>query len=230
MSDATTRRLAGPLSVLVGLALLTGCTDDGEPPASPPGAAPSLRTDGGSVSELRLAARPAAQRTVVRRVWGRWPDAAGSARTQRLQRQTGQAVARWMDRGFVDPAYPTGDFRGAFSTFTAGAAAQARRQDWLTTNRALGRRLVDVVPVRRTVGVVAFAPAGSAVGATASVALVLRGLGAAGRRSELAVTGELFLTRERGSWQIFGYDLQRSVGRPGSDVNSQDRRGRSEGE
>ncbi len=214
--------MAGPLSVLVGFALLVGCTDDDEPAA--PDARATLRTSGGSVTELRLAAEPAPQRTAVRRVWGRWPDDARSARTERLQRQTGQAVAQWMDRGFVDAGYPTAEFRGAFATFTPGAAAQARRQEWLTTNRTLGRRLVDVVPVRRSVGVVAFAPAGSAVGATASVVLVLRGLGESGRRSELAVTGELYLTRERGRWRIFGYDLQRSVGPPGSYARTQHRR------
>ena len=68
--------------------------------------------------------------------------------------------------------------------------------------------------MKRTVSVTAFAPKGSAVGATADVALVLQGVAESGRRSRLSVTGELHLTRVDGNWRIFGYDLQRSVHAP----------------
>ena len=63
---------------------------------------------------------------------------------------------------------------------------------------------------------VAFAPHGRAVGATAVVQLVLLGLRADGNRVEIAVTGDLYLTRPGQPWQVFGYDLQRSTGAPGS--------------
>lgn len=204
------RARAGALAVLAAAAL-GACTDDSDSSEDPsqPGA-------GGTVSELGLAAEPAQQRTRVRKVWGRWPADDDSARTRSLERATGRVVGAWINRAFVAADYPTSEFDHAFSTFTRGAAAQARRDSWLTTNQTLGDRLVDAVPVQRTVWITAFAPKGSAVGATAEVALVLHGLGESGRRSKLSVTGELHLSRFDGSWRIFGYDLQRSVRAAGS--------------
>lgn len=193
---------------VLAAAALGACTDDSD------SGDPSLPGEGGTVSGLGLPAEPAEQRTQVRRVWGRWPAGDDSARTLSLQRATGRVVGAWIDRAFVAVDYPASEFDGAFATFTRGAAAQARRDSWLTTNRTLGDRLVDAVPVKRTVSVTAFAPKGSAVGATADVALVLRGVAESGQRSKLSVTGELHLTRVDGRWRIFGYDLQRSVHAP----------------
>ena len=195
------------MAVLAATAL-GACTDDsdsGDPPQ--PG-------EGGTVSGLGLPAEPAEQRTQVRKVWGRWPPGDDSARTRSLQRATGRVVGAWIDRAFVAVDYPASEFDGAFATFTRGAAVQARRDSWLTTNQTLGDRLIDAVPVKRTVSVTAFAPKGSAVGATADVALVLQGVAQSGQRSKLSVTGELHLTRVDGNWRIFGYDLQRSVHAP----------------
>lgn len=209
--SAAPRRLTGPLRraaagavALLAAAALGACTDDSDSAdSSQPG-------EGGTVSGL-LPAEPAEQRTQVRRVWGRWPADKDSARTRSLQSATGRVVGAWIDRAFVAVDYPATEFAGAFETFTRGAAAQARRDSWLTTNQTLGDRLVDAVPVKRTVSVVAFAPRGSAVGATADVALVLRGVAESGQPSRLSVSGELHLTRIDGRWRIFGYDLQRSV-------------------
>jgi len=190
-------------------AALGACTDDSDSSGDP-----SQPGEGGTVSGLGLPAEPAEQRTQVRRVWGRWPPGDDSARTRSLQRATGRVVGAWIDRAFVAVDYPASEFDGAFATFTRGAAVQARRDSWLTTNQTLGDRLVDAVPVKRTVSVTAFAPKGSAVGATADVALVLQGVAESGQRSRLSVTGELHLTRADGNWRIFGYDLQRSVHAP----------------
>jgi len=190
---------------VLAAAALGACTDDSD------SGDPSQPGEGGTVSGLGLPAEPAEQRTQVRRVWGRWPPGDDSARTRSLQRATGRVVGAWIDRAFVAVDYPASEFDGAFATFTRGAAVQARRDSWLTTNQTLGDRLVDAVPVKRTVSVTAFAPKGSAVGATADVALVLQGVAESGQRSKLSVTGELHLTRVDGRWRIFGYDLQRSV-------------------
>ena len=94
----------------------------------------------------------------------------------------------------------------------------------LTTSADVGADLVDVVPTLRTVQLRAYAPHGHAVGATASVELVLLGLRAGGERVEVAVTGDLYLTRPgAGPWRVFGYDLQRSVGPPGGYARAQRR-------
>lgn len=237
-------RTAGPgwvigCAVVLAIGLLSGCTGDDESESGPtttatsrPTAPPTTESvrGGGSVAELRVDRAPAPQTTIVRRVWGRWPAADDAPRTRRLVEQTGRAVRTWLDRGFVEVAYPSRRFDGAFADFTPGAAALARRQASLTTNRSLGTRLVDVVATRRVVRVTAFAPRGTAVGATADVTLVLQGVGEAGRRNETVVLAELSLTRTNGRWKVFGYDVQRSVGPPGTFAEANRRAGGSGGD
>ncbi len=159
----------------------------------------------------RLSRKPAAPRTRVTRVAGRWPGDKVGPRTRRLAAQTGRPVQSWLTRGFIAPDYPTRHFGGAFRSFTPDARRDARRQPGLTTNAVLGPSVVDAVPVRRLVLVSALAPAGRAVGATADVSLVLRGLRRSGRRTDLRLDGQVFLTHVGGRWRIFGYDLQRSL-------------------
>ena len=133
-----------------------------------------------------------------------------------------------MNRAYVGVDYPTTGPRGidgAFATFTSGAGRDARRQDHLTTAVDIGADLVDVVPTRRTVQLVAFAPDGRAVGASAVVQLVLLGVRANSEEVEVAMTGDLYLTRPGHTWQVFGYDLRRSTGAPGSYAHSQDKQG-----
>jgi len=223
MSDARGAASARVCAAVLAAGMLAGCPGDDEREARPPATTTTTTTTtettrprGGRVTEPRLDRAPAPQKTIVTRVWGRWPARQAAPRTRRLEQQTGRAVRTWLDGGFVRPAYPTRRFDGAFADFTPGAAALARRQPRLTTNRALGPRLVAAVPTRRVVRVTAFAPRGAAVGATADVTLVLRGLGAGGRSTETVVRAQLSLTRTRGAWKVFAYDVQRSVGAPGS--------------
>jgi hypothetical protein len=127
-------------------------------------------------------------------------------------------VTAWMDHAYVRVDYPTrgrGSLAGAFATFTPGAGRDARR-DQLTVDLDLGADLVDAVPTRRTVQLVAYAPRGRPLGVTAVVQLVLLGLRADGERIETALTGELYLTRPGARWQVFGYEVDRSTGAPGS--------------
>ncbi len=226
--------------MVLAVGLLPGCTGDDEPESAPtttatsrttaPPPATQSRRGGGGVAEPRVDRAPAPQTTIVRRVWGRWPAADDAPRTRRLAEQTGRAVRTWLDRGFVEVAYPSRRFDGAFADFTPGAAALARREASLTTNRSIGTRLVDVVATRRVVRVTAFAPRGTAVGATADVTLVLQGVGEAGRRYETVVQAELSLTRTNGRWKVFGYDVRRSVGAPGTFAEANRRAGGSGGD
>jgi hypothetical protein len=191
---------------------LTGCTgDDDSDPAdgSEPAAAGVTQT---------LDREAAPQKVTVRRVFGTWPRRGEARRSAQLARQAGRAVTGWMDRAYVRVDYPLDgpkSVAGAFATFTAGAGKDARR-DRLAADPERGPDLVDVVPTRRTVQLLAYAPRGRAVGATAVVQLVLLGLRADGERVETALTGELFLTRPGSRWRVFGYDVQRSTGAPGS--------------
>jgi hypothetical protein len=201
-------------ATVLAVTAVSGCTGDDDPESSattdpPPAAEGPAQT---------LQREPAPERVTVRRVWGEWPARGQAQRSAQLARQAGRAVTAWMDHAYVRVDYPTEgprSFAGAFATFTPGAGRDARR-DRLTVDADLGARLVDAVPTRRTVQLVGFAPRGRPVGATAVVQLVLLGLRADGARVETALSGELYLTRPGARWQVFGYDVDRSTGAPGS--------------
>jgi 6-phosphofructokinase len=57
---------------------------------------------------------------------------------------------------------------------------------------------------------------GRAAGANAHVLLVVVGARDDGSQVELVIRGELNLTPGSRSWKVFGFDLQRTVGAPGT--------------
>jgi len=202
------RRLAVPA---ISLVLLAGaCSDDGggeettPEPADRAAGAPTLRQ------------QPADLDVEIARLSGALPKAAAQDLSQRL----GRVVATWFDGGFLTGDYPRENFAG-YASFTPDAARLARRDAGVTSNAQLGSQWVQVVPTRQVVRLYVFAPAHRPSGATARVELVMVGMSDAGTASELAVTGELFLTKTDNGWRIFGYDLQRSVGKPGAYADRQ---------
>lgn len=206
--------------VLVGA---TACTGGDETEAEPEAEAEPEPTSqgarhverGGESEGLpRLSREPAPIQVRVRQVWGQWPGVE-ARRTDVLARQAGRAVTGWMSASTA---------RDALAGFTPGARAEARRRPVVVSHAVARRGPLDVVPTRRLVQLVAYAPRGTAVGATASVQLVLLGLRSDDSRVETAVTGDLYLTRGGGAgggaWQVFGYDLERRTGKPGAVVRS----------
>jgi hypothetical protein len=209
--DDMRRRLLAPalaLALLVG-----GCSGDeaDDEAAEPPGqaGAPTLRQ------------HPADLDVRIARVAGHLPKATARDVSQRL----GRVVATWFDGAFLTGDYPREHFAG-YASFTRDAARLARRSAGITSNVRLGPRWVEVVPTRRVVRLHVFAPGHRASGATASVELVMVGIGSAGDASELAVTGDLYLTKTDAGWRIFGFDLNRSVGEPGDFAGRSGRRDR----
>lgn len=200
-------------SIVLSTVVLAGC-DDTDDASVAPSVAPVPTTVASDGATLRVRGEQLATR--VGTVAGHLPSAQRRALVRRL---TG-IVASWVDAGFVSGDYPRDDFSKAFSRFTPVAARLASRQQRITTNAALGPDLVELVPTRQKVTFSIFAPDGRAAGATADVSLVLLGVLADDREVEVAVAGQLYLTRDPG-WRIFGFDLQREVRAPGSD-----RRGR----
>ncbi len=202
VSDKRRLFLAPALALVV---LLGACSDDSDDPAAsdPPSraGAPTIRQ------------QPVGLDVKIARVAGHLPKAAAKDLTHRL----GRVVEGWFKGGFLAGDYPRKHFAG-YASFTADAARLARRDAEVTTNVQLGSQWTQVVPTRQRVRLFVFAPGHRPSGATADVQLVLLGAGSAGAMSELAVTGQLYLTKTESGWQIFGFDLQRSVGAPGAFV------------
>jgi hypothetical protein len=196
------RRLVAPILALA--VLLGGCSDDsddeGVPPDPPSRAgAPTIR------------AQPVGLDVKIARLSGHLPKAA----TRDLSHRLGRVVATWFEGGFLAGDYPREQFAG-YASFTPDAARLARRDAAVTSNARLGSRWTQVVATRQRVRLFVFAPGHRPSGATADVQLVMVGAGSRGAASELAVTGQLYLTKTKAGWRIFGFDLRRAVGEPGS--------------
>lgn len=198
------RRSIAP-SLALALALSIGaCSGDEETDSTP--AQPADRAGAPTLRQ-----RPVPLDVSIARLAGRLPK----SEARDLERRLGRVVATWINGGFLAGDYPRKRFTG-YARFTPDAARLARRGSGVTSNARLGRTWVQAVPTRQRVRLHVFAPGHRPSGATARVELVLVGAGAAGVVSELAVTGDLYLTKTTAGWRIFGFDLNRSVGAPGA--------------
>ena len=121
------------------------------------------------------------------------------------------AIETWM--GGFDAGI---DSSAAFAAYTPGAAALAREQATVTTTANLDPELVEVVPTRRSAKVAVLAAGGRAVGASADVLLVVVGAAADETSLELVVRADLQLTPTAKGWKVFGFELARNQGAPGS--------------
>ena len=192
----------------------SACTGDSEPGPDPvPPVEMSTSTPGPDpvppVESLTVEPGPLNVRVRVR---GALPEPAAAG----LRRGVTRAVGGWMASSFTDGPLPRSDFSAAYATYTDGAARQARSQSAVTTNATLGPELLELVPTHRVARVSARGVGGRAAGATARVLLVVVGAREDGSQVELVIRGELNLTPAGRIWKVFGFDLQRSVGKPGT--------------
>ncbi|QCW50520.1 hypothetical protein FE634_09040 [Nocardioides dongxiaopingii] len=179
---------------LLAGSVLAGCSGDDEPGPAPASssAAPSEE------------AAPLTTKASLGTVTGKLPPAARRS----LRTDVGAAVDAWID-GAYGGDYPRTDFDGAFTTFTAGARQRAEADRRLMTNSGVGDSVDAVELTARRVRVDALARGGRAAAATAHVHVGLRVTGTDGEVRRDRVVGSLFLTRERGGWKVFGYDVKR---------------------
>jgi hypothetical protein len=201
VSDMRRRFVAPALALVV---LLGGCSDDSDDDSASPD--PPSRAGAPTIRQ-----QPVGLDVKIARLSGHLPKAATRDLTHRL----GRVVATWINGGFLAGDYPRKHFVG-YASFTRDAARLARRDAAVTSNVQLGPRWTQVVPTRQRVRLFVFAPGHRPSGATADVQLVMVGAGSTGATSELAVTGQLYLTKTGSGWRIFGFDLHRSVGAPGA--------------
>ena len=152
-----------------------------------------------------LAAHPVPTRTTIHRVFGRLPD----ARRKAVRRQVGAVVDRWWEAAYLGGAYPRSSFPSAFPGFTDAAETRARRDKALLTNQTGGPRIDSVTARKRIVVVDILATRGQARTVTAHVLLRFDTTGS--KTGTTTVRGRLFLTRKRGAWRIFGYDIAKGA-------------------
>lgn len=191
------RRVA-VLALVLLLALSSGCRSEAEPGAAPER---TSRRD----AQVTLASHPVPTRTGIHRVHGRLPV----ARRKAVRRQVGAVVDRWWEAAYLGGTYPRTGFPSAFPGFTDAAEARARQDKALLTNQTGGPRISSVTARRRTITLDILATGGQARAATAHV--VLRFETSGEKSGTTTVRGRLFLTRERGAWRIFGYDVTKGA-------------------
>ena len=191
------RRRAGLALALVLALTGTACSagSDADPSASPERLS---RHD----AQVSLASHPPVTTTTkIHRVHGRLPD----ARRKVVRKQVGAVVDRWWDAAFLGGTYPRSRFPDAFPGFTRSAEQRARRDKALLTNQTRGPHIDSVTATRRTVALDILATDRQARAATAHFVLTFDSDG--DRAGTTTVRGRLFLTRTRGAWRIFGYDV-----------------------
>ncbi len=116
-------------------------------------------------------------------------------------------VDRWLDAAYVAGDYPRSKFGEAYPGFTEDAAKLAAEQPGLMSNTGVADRVDTVTATRRVVRVDVLAPKGDAAGATAHVNLVIELAGKVERTDQ--IRGRVLLTRARGGWRVFGFDVER---------------------
>lgn len=194
---ARARRLAAPLLVLL-VSLTTACQSTAEPSAAPERLS---RAD----SRATLTSHPASTRTSIHRVFGRLPD----ARRKAVRKQVGAVVDRWWEAAYLGGTYPRSGFPSAFPGFTDAAEVRARGDKALLTNRTGGPRIDSVTARKRIVALDILATGRQARTVTAHVLLTFDTTGS--KTGTTTVRGRLFLTRKRGAWRIFGYDIAKGA-------------------
>jgi hypothetical protein len=197
MTSPVRRAGAAAAAALALTCAATACTgDDGAGGA--PGADPSSAA----------ADRPAVETSVAfGRVTGRLPRPA----RERLGSQVHDVVDRWTRAAYLGGDYPRRDFSDSWPGFTAGAAEQARQDRELMSNQDIGERVDEVDARRSRVRIDVLAVRKRPVGVTARVLLAFRTRGDLER--VVRVQGRLYLTRTGRGWQVFGYDISKSMSR-----------------
>lgn len=206
------RHTCAALAAILGLGMTTtACTDDSISAANEPSKDSDASTSAAPNSTVSteapivLARTDAPLEVTIGQLRGGVP---GRERAQ-LRRAISEPIVSWIDGGFAVDDYPTNDFSEAFTAWTPQAASLAREHRDVTTNAAIGPDVQAVIIDERQVRLFVFATRGVVGGATAEVSLEVAGVRPDGSESRFTVDGELYLTRDSSTWQIFGYDLQR---------------------
>jgi hypothetical protein len=186
------------LALVLLVPLTSACQSSAEPSAAPERLS---RSD----AQATLASNPAPTKVGIHRVHGRLPV----ARRKVVRRQVGAVVDRWWEAAYLGGTYPRSSFPAAFPGFTAAAEQRARADKALLTNQTAGPRIDSVTARQRKVTLDILATDRQARAVTAQFVLKLDTTGQ--KTGTTTVRGRLFLTRKRGAWRVFGYDVAKGA-------------------
>jgi hypothetical protein len=193
VSGAATVALATALSVVL---LSAGCTNPSGDRSEPSG------SGGGGE-----AATPAAVETQVS--FGEITGKLGRPAREQLSADVQSVVDGWLDAAYVGGDYPRTDFAASWPGFTKGAQADATGDADLMSNQDVGADIDGVEPVGRALRIDVLAVKRKPVGVTAHVILKFDTTGSTEERVKVA--GRLYLTKDGGAWQVFGYDVTKGA-------------------
>lgn len=191
------RRLVG-LALVLLVPLTSACQSTAEPSAVPERLS---RSD----AQVTLASHSVPTKVGIHRVHGRLPV----PRRKAVRKQVGKVVDRWWEAAYLGGSYPRTSFPAAFPGFTAAAEKRARADKALLTNQTAGPRIDSVTPRKRRVTLDILATDRQARAVTAQFVLAFDTTGQ--RTATTTVRGRLFLTRKRGAWRVFGYDVAKGA-------------------
>lgn len=190
-------RLLCPLLLVLILLPLAACTASEEPDTPEP--APRS-----TAAEESPTAEPVPTKAILGRVVGRLPP----PRRRQLVRKVTPVVDGWLDAAYVGGEFPR-EVDDAWPGFTRDAARRARQDRRLTSVAGLAEQIDGVEVVRRAVRYNVLAVDRRPVGVTARLTLDFRTSGA--KERTVSLRGRVALTRVRGDWKIFAYDVTRGL-------------------
>jgi hypothetical protein len=192
------RAVAALTAVAVtSVAIVGGCSSDGTDDPPDDAASPSTSSESPEKPSVTTA-------VVLGRVVGKLD----AKRKQSLKDDLKEVVDGFFDAAYLGD-FPRDSFAKAYAAFSSGAREDAARDAALLSNAEIADRIETATGVKRRVALDVLAVQGTPRGVTARFTLDFDTTGELERRER--VKGYLLLTREDGQWQVFGYDVIRSV-------------------
>jgi hypothetical protein len=131
------------------------------------------------------------------------------AHRSRVKAGVNAVIDAWFEGAFLGD-FPRSDWSSAFAGFTKDAAADAQGRDLdLLTNAGIADQIDSATATRRRVRLNVFSYRGHPRGATAHFVLDFTTKG--GLEQTLQLRGDLYLSKNKGVWKIFGYDVDQAV-------------------
>lgn len=190
------RAVAALIAIAVTcVAIVGGCSQDASRTTDDPPSATESKTP---------EKPPVTTQVTVGRVAGKL----GDAQKQALKDEVKEIVDAFFEGAYLGE-FPRTSFGKAYGAFTDGAREDAQRDSDLLSNARISDRIESATGAKRQVSLDVLAVDGRAEGVTARFTLDFDTAGDLEQRER--VKGFLLLDNDGGTWQVFGYDVIRSV-------------------